>query len=103
MSFLERLLRGLGGHPGKSYRRGHGGSHHGGYRYQRGGSPTDYSPQQDMPPASADNACGKCGGPNGADAKFCQRCGASLIAKCTGCGAKLSADSKFCSQCGRPR
>ena len=54
MSFLERLLRGLGGHPGESYRRGHGGSHHGGYRYQRGGSPTDYSPQQDMPPASAD-------------------------------------------------
>lgn len=103
MSFLERLLRGLGGHEGKGYRHRHGGGHHGRHRHQHGDSPSDCSPYQGVPPARADNACGKCGGQNGADAKFCQRCGASLIAECAACGAKLSVDSKFCSQCGRPR
>jgi ribosomal protein L40E len=45
--------------------------------------------------------CPKCDAPNPADARFCDRCGASLEDKsCPRCGSRNDSAAKFCNQCG---
>ena len=46
--------------------------------------------------------CANCGETNGADAKFCDHCGAALSNTCASCGHANEADSAFCSECGKP-
>jgi class 3 adenylate cyclase/tetratricopeptide (TPR) repeat protein len=48
------------------------------------------------------DSCPSCGGRTRADARFCDECGAALIARCSGCGRELRAGAKFCDECGRP-
>lgn len=44
--------------------------------------------------------CGNCHRVNGADKKFCEGCGTSLVVPCLKCGASLSAWTQFCGECG---
>jgi hypothetical protein len=46
--------------------------------------------------------CGKCGQPNDPDARFCQKCGASLGTTCPSCGHLNDAGARFCTACGKP-
>jgi hypothetical protein len=52
----------------------------------------------------AKGRCPSCGHKNPEGVKFCQECGASLVAAtpkhCTGCGAELAAGTRFCGECG---
>lgn len=87
------------GHHGGRY----GGGGHGRREYEDFGNIPDYPPRR---PVAAKQAavCGKCGGANVAEARFCQQCGASMSAAiCEGCRAQLTSGAKFCSQCGRPQ
>ena len=44
--------------------------------------------------------CPTCGADNGADARFCARCGTELASVCPRCGAPVPTDARFCSACG---
>jgi len=44
--------------------------------------------------------CPRCGARLRAKAKFCDNCGAQVIATCPECGAELRAGAKFCDECG---
>jgi class 3 adenylate cyclase/tetratricopeptide (TPR) repeat protein len=44
--------------------------------------------------------CSQCRHPNRDEAKFCNQCGAPLVASCPACGAANAPGSKFCGQCG---
>jgi membrane protease subunit (stomatin/prohibitin family) len=55
--------------------------------------------------AAADGvACPACHTEVSPDARFCPRCGESLVAgdRCRNCEAPLAPDAKFCSRCGEP-
>jgi membrane protease subunit (stomatin/prohibitin family) len=47
-------------------------------------------------------ACPKCHNEVAVDSRFCQNCGAQLVAqnRCPECQAELPAEAKFCSNCG---
>jgi membrane protease subunit (stomatin/prohibitin family) len=49
-------------------------------------------------------ACPACHSEVSPDARFCARCGESLVAgdRCENCEAPLAPDAKFCSRCGEP-
>lgn len=49
-------------------------------------------------------ACPACHSEVSPDARFCPRCGESLVAgdRCQNCEAPLAPDAKFCSRCGEP-
>jgi class 3 adenylate cyclase/tetratricopeptide (TPR) repeat protein len=51
---------------------------------------------------SGTSACRQCGFINGAQAHFCENCGASLRERCPNCGAAVVARQKFCRDCGQP-
>ncbi len=44
--------------------------------------------------------CTNCGTANDAGAKFCQECGARLVAVCTQCGSQNGPAARFCGDCG---
>jgi predicted amidophosphoribosyltransferase len=44
--------------------------------------------------------CGRCGGENPDDDRFCSDCGAPLAATCPSCAATVAPGKKFCGQCG---
>ena len=44
--------------------------------------------------------CPKCQAENPAEAKFCMKCGASLVLSCPECGTELPAEAQFCYKCG---
>src|SRR6266852_7134613 len=44
--------------------------------------------------------CPRCQRDNGADAKFCEDCGAKLELVCGACKTPNAPDSKFCRECG---
>ncbi|RIK45446.1 MAG: hypothetical protein DCC58_06385, partial [Chloroflexi bacterium] len=46
--------------------------------------------------------CSACGHLNPADAAFCMRCGAALVAACRQCAALLPVGAAFCLTCGAP-
>lgn len=56
--------------------------------------------QAPPPRQAAVNACGGCGQPLTAGAKFCPHCGQRQMLKCTGCGHELQPGQKFCDECG---
>src|SRR5947209_9732817 len=46
--------------------------------------------------------CGNCRGQNPASAKFCESCGAALVANCPACGTTPSSPAaRFCLNCGQ--
>src|SRR3954449_7950921 len=46
--------------------------------------------------------CGNCRGQNPASAKFCENCGAALVANCPACGTTPSSPAaRFCLNCGQ--
>ena len=47
------------------------------------------------------NTCAKCGFVNPAGAKFCSKCGASIVKKCPYCGAENDDGAKYCNSCGK--
>lgn len=47
------------------------------------------------------NTCSKCGFVNPPDAKFCNKCGATLTKKCPYCGAENDDEAKYCKTCGK--
>lgn len=62
-------------------------------------------------PAAASQTCPQCGAPNAAGVRFCNHCGAQLVASpapvqpaaaqaCPQCGAQNPAEGRFCNQCG---
>lgn len=51
---------------------------------------------------SAAPRCPSCGRFVRAGAKFCDGCGASLLATCPHCGRALRPGAKFCAGCGKP-
>lgn len=51
-------------------------------------------------PEIASKECADCGYRNEPQARFCERCGASLGARCPKCGATVRARQNFCSACG---
>jgi len=51
--------------------------------------------------SSTPAVCPSCGEPVRAGAKFCDKCGASVVRTCKGCGAELRPGAKFCDHCGR--
>jgi membrane protease subunit (stomatin/prohibitin family) len=54
-------------------------------------------------PASA-SACGECGQPVPAAARFCPACGHQqlIFRQCENCGKNLTPGAQFCSRCGHP-
>ncbi|HKA62103.1 MAG TPA: adenylate/guanylate cyclase domain-containing protein [Methylomirabilota bacterium] len=46
--------------------------------------------------------CPRCKAETGADARFCEECGARLETACPGCGAPVTPGKKFCRSCGAP-
>lgn len=58
------------------------------------------------PPAETDKpagVCDSCATPFRPGAKFCKKCGGSLIRpSCASCGRGLDADARFCIECGAP-
>src|SRR5215471_9219408 len=44
--------------------------------------------------------CSKCGADNRETARFCDGCGAQLVAQCPSCGAVARAGARFCDSCG---
>src|SRR5262245_40510045 len=46
--------------------------------------------------------CNRCGYQNGAEARFCQECGAPLARRCSKCGGALEPTAKFCPNCAHP-
>jgi class 3 adenylate cyclase/tetratricopeptide (TPR) repeat protein len=44
--------------------------------------------------------CSKCGADNRETARFCDGCGAQLLAQCPSCGALARAGARFCDSCG---
>src|SRR5689334_11833616 len=46
--------------------------------------------------------CGACGTENPPGARFCNGCGAALIAACPECGHGNPPASRFCNACGQP-
>lgn len=44
--------------------------------------------------------CSSCGTPNDPGAKFCQECGARLVAVCPHCSAANAPTARFCAECG---
>jgi len=44
--------------------------------------------------------CPKCGEKNDPDAKFCDKCGTSLVKICRSCGEENDADAVYCDNCG---
>ena len=44
--------------------------------------------------------CSKCGADNREAARFCDGCGAQLLAQCPSCGALPRAGARFCDSCG---
>jgi len=55
------------------------------------------APDQVTTPA----VCPSCSEPVRVGAKFCDKCGASVVRTCVGCGAELRPGAKFCDHCGR--
>lgn len=55
-----------------------------------------------QPPAqdTQGTRCASCGTDNGADRKFCRRCGQRLWEPCTSCQTPNSVDTVFCGACG---
>lgn len=53
-----------------------------------------------VPPVA--HRCPSCGRFVRAGAKFCDGCGAALLATCPHCGRALRPGAKFCDGCGRP-
>jgi class 3 adenylate cyclase/tetratricopeptide (TPR) repeat protein len=45
-------------------------------------------------------ACGSCGNPVAAGAKFCSECGTSRALTCPSCGSTHAPGAKFCTECG---
>jgi class 3 adenylate cyclase/predicted negative regulator of RcsB-dependent stress response len=45
--------------------------------------------------------CPDCRHANEGDARFCERCGNSLVARCPACGRDLGRGARFCAGCGR--
>ena len=97
--FFDRLLSG-GRHGAGGHRGGHGSQD----RHRDGWG---RSPSQDYPTQNAGQrvmTCGKCGGDNPADARFCAQCGEGLGARegtCAQCGGRVPPGAKFCSACGK--
>jgi hypothetical protein len=59
--------------------------------------------------AASDNTavCSKCGTVNTGTAKFCSKCGATMVSPpkarfCTKCGTPAAGGEKFCKKCGSP-
>ena len=53
---------------------------------------------------TSDISCGSCGGKIAENAKFCARCGKSVISanlQCESCKHPIKAEDKFCSHCGK--
>jgi len=46
--------------------------------------------------------CPHCGTDNPPDARFCMRCGTSLVQRCAACGAENLLGAHFCLRCGAP-
>lgn len=46
--------------------------------------------------------CAGCGAENSAQAHFCLKCGAELLAKCGNCKGELPSGARFCPACGQP-
>jgi predicted ATPase/class 3 adenylate cyclase len=46
--------------------------------------------------------CATCDAENGADQRFCGRCGSALSPTCPACGASNPTDFRFCGRCGTP-
>lgn len=44
--------------------------------------------------------CPNCGASNPENSKFCNECGAKLLAVCSSCGHPISFNTKFCNECG---
>lgn len=44
--------------------------------------------------------CPQCGEKNDPDAKFCDKCGTSLVKVCRSCGEENDADATYCDNCG---
>ncbi len=44
--------------------------------------------------------CGSCQTENPAGNRFCEQCGAALLARCPACGVPLRPGSRFCGGCG---
>ena len=58
---------------------------------------------REVPPASAEATCPRCGHTSVPGARFCKDCGAPLrVALCPECQAALPAGARFCKGCGRP-
>jgi membrane protease subunit (stomatin/prohibitin family) len=49
------------------------------------------------------NHCIKCNAVIPEEAKFCSECGSAQHSECLNCGFELAPDSKFCSKCGAPQ
>ena len=46
--------------------------------------------------------CARCGREGTLGAKFCEECGAPLVARCAKCAGPLSPSAKFCPECAHP-
>jgi hypothetical protein len=44
--------------------------------------------------------CSKCGADNRETARFCDGCGAQMLAQCPSCGTLTRAGARFCDSCG---
>ena len=69
--------------------------------------PAQTDAQAEPEPVKAPSSCNKCGTANGANDKFCGKCGSPLKAPppavkafCGQCGAKNANMTKFCGECG---
>lgn len=79
------------------------------------GATTPPAPAAPMAPAVASQTCPQCGAQNAAGVRFCNNCGAQLVASaapipvqsavsqiCPQCGAQNPPGVRFCNQCGKP-
>src|SRR5215831_15127820 len=57
------------------------------------GAPCDFDRMSGM-------LCGHCHHENRPTAKFCEQCGARLVARCPACGTELRPNARFCDECG---
>lgn len=62
--------------------------------------------QQAVIPKKPENLCPKCGASQKLDARFCRKCGATLVPVeeqrlCPHCGSQINSRSRFCPKCGK--
>src|SRR5262245_49022221 len=55
-----------------------------------------------FPRATADMLCPRCQQDNPPQARFCMKCGASVMLACGKCGTELPTGAAFCISCGQP-